>query len=65
MRELSRIEKKTYNFIKDQGEIQTINIPNKRMRGAVAILKNMDLVRVFKKYTSYYRKRKKKFVKIK
>ena len=65
MRGLSRIERKTYNFIKGKGEIQTINIPNKRMRGAVARLKNMGLIRVFKKYTSYYRKRKKKFVKIK
>jgi hypothetical protein len=65
MRELSRIEKKTYNFIKDAGEIQTSNIRDKHMCGAVASLKNMGLVGVFKKYTSYYRKRKKKFVKIK
>lgn len=65
MRELSQIEKKTYNFIKDAGEIQTSNIRDKRMCGAVARLKNMGLVEVFKKYTSYYRKRKKKFVKIK
>jgi hypothetical protein len=65
MRELSQIEKKTYNFIKDAGEIQTTNIRDKHMCGAVANLKNMGLVEVFKKYTSYYRKRKKKFVKIK
>jgi prenyltransferase beta subunit len=64
MRELSRIEKKTYNFIKDAGEIQTSNIRDKHMCGAVASLKNMGLVEVFKKYTSYYRKSKKKFVKI-
>jgi hypothetical protein len=31
---------------------------------AVVSLKNMGLVEVFKKYTSYYRKSKKKFVKI-
>ena len=65
MRELSQIEKKTYNFIKDEGEIQTTNIQDKHMCGAVTSLKNMGLVEVFKKYTSYYRKRKKKFVKIK
>jgi hypothetical protein len=65
MRELSQIEKKTYNFIKDVGEIQTTNIRDKHMCGAVVSLKNMGLVEVFKKYTSYYRKRKKKFVKIK
>lgn len=65
MRELSEIEKKTYNFIKDAGEIQTSNIHDKRMCGAVSSLKNMGLVEVFKKYTSYYRKSKKKIVKIK
>lgn len=64
MRELSQIEKKTYNFIKDAGEIQTIIIRDKHMCGAVASLKNMGLVEVFKKYTSYERKRKKKYVKI-
>ena len=62
MRELSEIEKKTYNFIKDAGEIQTI-IRDKHMCGEVASLKNMGLVEVFKKYTRYYRKRKKKSVK--
>lgn len=62
--ELSEIEEKTYNFIKDAGKIQTSNIHYKRMCGAVASLKNMGLVEVFKKYTSYYR-RKNKMVKIK
>jgi hypothetical protein len=64
-RELSEIEKKTYNFLRDVGEIQTTNIHDKNMVGAVASLKNMGLVEVFKKYTSYYRRSKKKFVKIK
>jgi len=64
MRELSVIEKKTYDFIKDAGEIQTTNLP-KRMWGAIPNLKNRELVEVFKKYTSYFRSRKKKFVKIK
>jgi prenyltransferase beta subunit len=63
-RELSEIEKKTYNFIKDAGEIQTSNIHDKHICGAAASLKNMGLVEVFKKYTSYYRKRKKKFIRI-
>ena len=48
MRDLSEIEKKTYNFIKDAGEIQTTNIHNKHMCGAVASLKNMGLVEVSK-----------------
>ncbi|MBN1784945.1 MAG: hypothetical protein JW815_04340 [Candidatus Bathyarchaeota archaeon] len=64
MNGLSKIQKETYNFIKDVGEIQTNNLP-KRMWGAVPNLKNKGLVEVFKKYTSYFRSRKKKFVKIK
>jgi predicted transcriptional regulator len=65
MRELSEIEKKTYDYIKEVGEIQTTNLPNRRMRGAIPNLENLGLVEVFKKYTSYFRSRKKKFVKIK
>lgn len=64
MRELSEIERKTYNFIKDVGEIQTTNLP-KRMWGAIPNLKTMGLIDVFKKYTSHFKSRKKKFVKIK
>ena len=64
MRELTEIEKKTYDFIKQAGEIQTTNMPNKRMQGALSNLKNLGLVEFFKKYTSYYRSSKKKFVRI-
>jgi hypothetical protein len=64
LRKLSAMEKKTYNYIKDAGEIQTTNLP-KQMWGAIPNLKNMGLVEVFKKYTSYFKSRKKKFVKIK
>lgn len=46
MRDLSEIEKKTYNFIKDAGEVQTSNIHDKQLRGAVTSLKNMGLVEV-------------------
>jgi predicted transcriptional regulator len=65
MRELTEIEKETYNFIKEVGEIQTTNLPNKRMWGAIPNLRNMGLIEVFMKYTSLFRSRKKKFVKIK
>lgn len=64
MRKLTEIEKKTYDFIKEAGEIQTTNLPDKRMWGVVPNLKNMGLVEVFRKYTSYFRRRKKNFVKI-
>lgn len=65
MRELTETEKETYNFIKEVGEIQTTNLPNRRMWGAIPNLRNMELIEVFKKYTSYFRSRKKKFVRIK
>lgn len=63
-RELSGIERKTYEFIKEVGEIQTKSLPDKRMVGAIATLKNKGLVEVYKRYTSTYRRKKKKFVRI-
>ena len=65
MRKLSETEKKTLDFIRDVGEIQTNNLLNKRMWGAIPNLENLGLVEVFKKYTSSFRSRKKKFVRIK
>lgn len=65
LEKLSLIEKKTYNFIKDAGEIQTRNISDKRMIGAVANLKNKELVEIYMSYTSVYKRKKKKFVRIK
>ena len=50
MEELTNTEKKTYNFIKKVGEIQTNNISDKHMIGAISKLKNLGLVEVFKKY---------------
>ncbi len=61
---LSRIERETYDFIKNAGEIQTRNLPNRRIYGAIPSLKNKGLVEVYKKYTSNFRRKKKKFVKI-
>ena len=65
MEDLSRIEKKTYDLIKRKGEIQTRNLPNKKMAGAIANLKNMGLVETYTRYTSRYRRKKKKFVRLK
>jgi len=65
MKELSELQRKTYNYIKEAGELQTTNLPDKRMWGVIPNLVEMDLVEVFKKYTSYFKSRKKKFVKIK
>ena len=65
MEDLSRIEKKTYDLIKRKAEIQTRNLPDKKMIGAIANLKNMGLVEIYRRYTSRYRRKKKKFVRIK
>jgi hypothetical protein len=61
---LSKIEKKTYDFIREAGDIQTRNLPDKRMVGAVASLKNKGVVEIYKRYSSTYRRKKKKFVKV-
>ena len=66
MKELSEIQKRTYNYIKEAGEIQTTNLPDKRMWGVIPNLTEMGLVEVFKKYTNrYFKSRKQKFVRIK
>jgi hypothetical protein len=65
LKKLSEIEKETYDFIKDAGEILTKNLPDRRMLGVIPSLKNKGLVEVYKKYTSNFRRKKKKFVKIK
>jgi len=65
LEDLSRIERKTYDLIKRKGEIQTRNLPDKKMTGAISNLKSMGLVEVYRRYTSRYRRKKKKFVRIK
>jgi hypothetical protein len=64
LKNLSEIEKEIYDFIKDAGEVLTRNLPNRRMPGVIPSLKNKGLVEVYKKYTSSFRRKKKKFVKI-
>ena len=65
LKDLTEIERKTYEFIKEVGEIQPKNMPDSRMVGAIANLKNKGLVKIYKKYTSIFRRKKKKFVKAK
>ncbi|MDH5437340.1 MAG: hypothetical protein OEX76_00385 [Candidatus Bathyarchaeota archaeon] len=62
--DLTELEKKTYEFIKAAGEIQPKNMPDNRMMGAIANLENKGLVEIYK-YTSIYRRKKKKFVRAK
>jgi len=61
---LSEIERKTYNFIKRTGETQPKNMPDRKMIGAISTLRAKGLVTIVKRYTSSFRKRKKKFVRV-
>ena len=63
VQKLGVVEKKTYTFIKNASVIQTTNLP-KSMWGAIPSQKNKGLIEIFKEYTSYFRSRKKKFVKL-
>ena len=65
LEDLSEIERKTYEIIKEMGEMQPKNLPEPRMIGAVSNLRAKGLVVIFKRYTSWVHKRKKKFVKVK
>jgi len=61
---LTAAERATYVFIAEAKEIRPRNLPNKKMIGAVSTLKNKGLVAIYKRYTSYSRRKKKKFVRI-
>ena len=63
--ELDGIEKETYDLIVAVGEIQTRNLPDKRMMGALASLKRKGLVEIYKRYTSPFQRKKKKFARVK
>ena len=65
MDKLSGIEKETYDFIEAAGEIQTRNLPDKRMIGALASLKRKGLIEIYKRYTSFFQRKKKKFARVK
>jgi hypothetical protein len=60
---ITEFEKKTYSFIKEQGEVKVSNIP-KMMWGAIPNLKSAGLVETYKKTTSPWASKKHTFVKI-
>ena len=61
---LTEFEKEVYSFIKERGEMLTSNMPRKMM-GAVPRLKNKGLVEVYKKRTTHWGSKKRKFVGVK
>ena len=62
-KELTEFEREVYEFIKKRGELLTTNMPA-RMMGAIPNLKNKGLVEVFKRRTSPWGSKKRKFVKV-
>ena len=60
---ITKFEKKTYSYIKEQGEVKVSNIP-KMMWGAIPNLKNAGLVKTYKKTTTPWASKKHTFVKI-
>jgi hypothetical protein len=60
---ITEFEKKTYDYIKEQGEVIVANIP-KMMWGAIPNLKNVGLVETFKKPTTPWASKKHTFVRI-
>ena len=60
---LTEFEKKTYYYIKEQGDLKVSNIP-KMMWGAIPKLKIAGLVETYKKPTTPWASKKHTFVKI-
>jgi hypothetical protein len=60
---ITEFEKKTYDYIKERGELKVSSIP-KMMWGAIPKLKNAGLVETCKKPTTPWASKKHTFVKI-
>ncbi len=60
---ITEFQKKTYDYIKEQGDVQVSNIP-KMMWGAIPNLKTAGLLETYKKPTAPWAKKKHTFVKI-
>jgi hypothetical protein len=60
---ITEFEKKTYNYIKEQGNVKVSDVP-KMMWGAIPKLKNVGLVETYKKLTTPWASKKHTFVKI-
>ena len=61
MPKITEFEKKVYDYIKAQNELQVSNIP-KMMRGAIPNLKTAGLVKTYKKPSTPWASKKKTFV---
>jgi hypothetical protein len=60
---ITEFEKKAYDYIREQGEVQVSNIP-KMMWGAIPNLKTAGLVETCRKPTTPWAQKKHTFIKI-
>jgi len=63
-KDLTPFEREILEFIRKYGEVLTTDIPG-RMGGAIPSLINKGLVEIYKKRTSPWRPKKRKFLRIK
>lgn len=61
---LTEFEKEVYDFVKERGEMLTTSMPS-RMSGAIPNLENKGVIEVYKKTTSRWSAKKRKFITIK
>lgn len=62
--DLTPLEREVYELIKKSGEILTTNVPSK-MRGIIPNLINKGLIEVYKRRTSQWSPKKRKFLRAK
>ncbi|MCW4020340.1 MAG: hypothetical protein NWF14_03820 [Candidatus Bathyarchaeota archaeon] len=62
--DLTPFERTVYEIIKKSGELMTTNVPS-RMKGTVPRLINKGLVEVYRKPTSPWTLKKRKFLRVK
>jgi len=62
--ELTDLERVVYDFIKKYGEVLTTNLPSKMM-GVIPSLESKGQIEVYKRRTTPWSSKKKKFVRIK
>jgi hypothetical protein len=60
---ITEFEKKTYDYIKEKGELQVSNVP-KMMWGAIPNLKTAGLVETYKKPSTPWASKKHTFVRV-
>ena len=61
--DLTPLEREVYELIKKSGEILTTNVPSK-MRGIIPNLVNKGLIEVYKRHTSQWSPKKRKFLRV-